>query len=136
MSSSALDPGIAGAVELLRAKGIATFESCEGGRGHSSPEPFIRFSGSVAEAMHAVAAILFDPSYGLRPMLLRQEWTLMDGWPVGPEWRLTFYPPDNAKWPWVWPGREGWEPAYSDAQAAIDAEADSPTREANGLKSA
>ena len=32
-----LDPGIAGAVAVLREAGVETFESCEGGHGHAYP---------------------------------------------------------------------------------------------------
>ncbi|KKL60024.1 hypothetical protein LCGC14_2209410, partial [marine sediment metagenome] len=40
-----IDPGIRYAVLVLRAGGIETFESCEGGPGHASPDPTIRFHG-------------------------------------------------------------------------------------------
>jgi hypothetical protein len=40
-----LDPGIAPAVLVLRDAGVETFESCEGGEGHSYPEPTVRFHG-------------------------------------------------------------------------------------------
>jgi hypothetical protein len=106
-----LDPGIAAVVRILRIAGLNTIESCEGGAGHCSPEPFVKFGGSVAEAMHAVAAVLFNPTHGLRPYALRQVWTLMDGWPDGPSWELTFFPPTTAQWPWYWPGVDGWEPS-------------------------
>jgi hypothetical protein len=34
-----LDPGIAKAVKILNKFGIQTYESCQGGAGHSYPEP-------------------------------------------------------------------------------------------------
>jgi hypothetical protein len=40
-----LDPGIAPYVDALRAEGVETFESCEGGDGHAYPEPTVRFAG-------------------------------------------------------------------------------------------
>jgi hypothetical protein len=45
-----LDAGIRKAVECLQAEGIETFESCEGGPGHSFPEPTIRFYGTPEAA--------------------------------------------------------------------------------------
>ena len=36
-----LDAGIAQAVVALRAGGVETFESCEGGPGHAYPEPTV-----------------------------------------------------------------------------------------------
>ena len=44
-----LDPGIAQFVKTLQEHGIETYESCEGGKGHSFPEPTIRFSGGPAQ---------------------------------------------------------------------------------------
>ncbi len=44
-----LDVGIERAVLELRENGINTFESCEGGKGHSYPEPAVRFNGSYSE---------------------------------------------------------------------------------------
>jgi len=41
-----LDKGIRKAVEIFQTCGIETFESCEGGIGHSYPEPTIRFYGT------------------------------------------------------------------------------------------
>ncbi len=51
-----LDPGIQNAVLLLRRAGIETFESCEGGEGHSYPEPTVRFHGHRDEGFRAFAA--------------------------------------------------------------------------------
>jgi len=54
----ALDPGIEQAVVILIAAGVETFESCEGGPGHSFPEPTVKFSGDRSEGYRAVAAAL------------------------------------------------------------------------------
>jgi hypothetical protein len=40
-----LDTAIERAVRILREGGIETFESCQGGKGHSYAEPAIRFHG-------------------------------------------------------------------------------------------
>jgi hypothetical protein len=44
-----LDPGIGPYVDVLRAAGIETFESCEGGDGHAYAEPTVRFAGGREE---------------------------------------------------------------------------------------
>ena len=46
-----LDAGIRDIVLTLLANGVETFESCEGGRGHSFPEPTIRFEGDSSEGL-------------------------------------------------------------------------------------
>ena len=45
-----LDRGIERAVRILQAAGVETVESCEGGPGHSYPEPTIKFTGSIMAA--------------------------------------------------------------------------------------
>lgn len=82
-----LDPGIAPMVEVLAAAGVETFESCQGGAGHSSPEPMVRFHGKREEGFRALAAAL---QAGLRVACLRRIWTVEDGEPTGPWWEMTF----------------------------------------------
>jgi hypothetical protein len=48
-----IDIGILPAVEILRKNGIDTFESCEGGEGHSFPEPTVRFWGNEIDCIRA-----------------------------------------------------------------------------------
>lgn len=81
-----LDPGIADAVQTLQKHGIETFESCEGGEGHSFPEPTIRFHGEKSEGFRALAVAT---QHGLRVAGLRRYWDIIDGEPVGPHWELT-----------------------------------------------
>src|SRR5688500_15798303 len=50
-----LDVGIRTAVHALRAAGIETFESCEGGPGHAYLEPTVRFHGDRGEGFRALA---------------------------------------------------------------------------------
>lgn len=82
-----LDPGIEQAVRALRAAGIDTFESCEGGKGHAYPQPTVRFRGDRTEGWKALAAAAQD---GLQVAELRRVWPILDGEPTGPWWELTF----------------------------------------------
>lgn len=81
-----LDPGIAPLVHTLRAAGVETFESCEGGRGHAYPEPTVRFFGDEAEGRRALGEA---QAAGFNVAELRKVWPLIDGEPTGPYWELT-----------------------------------------------
>ena len=82
-----LDPGIEKAVKTLRAAGIETFESCEGGEGHCYPEPTIRFHGEQSEGFRALSIAM---QAGLNVTSLRRIWTILDQEPHGPWWEMTF----------------------------------------------
>jgi len=97
----ALDPGIAEVVRHLRAFGIETFESCQGGPGHAYPEPTVRFHGSRPEGFRALSIALLG---GFRVAALRRTWLLQDDEPTGPYWELVFERSD------------GGQAAYSSAQ--------------------
>lgn len=84
-----LDPGIEEAVLELRAGGVETFESCEGGEGHAYGEPTVRFHGEHAEGFRALGVAL---QAGLRVTGLRRVWDVRDGEPHGPYWEMTFAP--------------------------------------------
>jgi hypothetical protein len=84
-----LDPGIRDAVLVLRENGVETFESCQGGPGHTYPVPTIRFYGGQADGFWALGIALQN---GMRVSDLRRVWSVIDGEPVGPDWELTFYP--------------------------------------------
>src|SRR5262245_24898220 len=71
-----VDPGIAKAVRVLWGEGVETFESCEGGRGHSFAEPTVRFHGGPAEGFRALGVAL---EHGLRVAELRRYWSVQDG---------------------------------------------------------
>jgi hypothetical protein len=85
-----LDPGIAPYVDVLRAAGVETFESCEGGEGHAFPQPTIRFAGGHEEGFRALAVAL---RHGFPVKTIRRYWTVRDGEPHGPDWEMTFRRP-------------------------------------------
>jgi len=82
-----LDSGIRRYVLILRSAGIETIESCEGGPGHSFPEPTVRFHGNNGEGFKALSAAM---TYGLPVFALRRAWGLIDGELTGPWWEITF----------------------------------------------
>jgi hypothetical protein len=82
-----LDRFISYAVMRLREGGIETFESCDGGRGHSSPEPMVRFWGNPGMGFRAFSVAT---DYGLPASDIRRYWTVEDGELVGPSWEMTF----------------------------------------------
>ena|SRR5687768_18453451 len=87
--SPPLDAGILSTVVTLRAAGVETFESCEGGPGHAYPEPTVRFYGELPAGFRALAAAL-EARLPVRE--LRRVWPVNDGEPTGPWWELTFAP--------------------------------------------
>lgn len=89
-----LDAGIAPMVQALRDYNVETFESCEGGDGHSYTEPTIRFYGQPEEGFRAYAAAL---ERGLPINAVRRAWIVVDGELTGPYWEMTFrqYGPGN-----------------------------------------
>lgn len=87
-SESPLDRWISYAVKVLRDGGIETYESCQGGPGHSYPEPAVRFYGKPAEGFKAYAIAM---TFGLPVRSLRRFWRMEDGELVGPQWELTFW---------------------------------------------
>ena len=82
-----LDLGIALAVNTLREYDVETYESCEGGPGHSYLEPSVRFHGQPEEGFRAYAAAV---ERGLPVRELRRIWEVIDGELSGPIWELTF----------------------------------------------
>lgn len=83
-----LDPGIERPVRLLQQHDIETYESCEGGPGHSYPEPTIRFHGVPEAGWRALAVCL---AHGLPVAELRRVWVILDGYePTGPKWEIVF----------------------------------------------
>jgi hypothetical protein len=85
-----LDEGIRDIVITLLANGVETFESCEGGKGHSFPEPTVRFEGASSEGLRAMAVALEN---GLPVFRLRRVWGMIDNVLHGPWWEMTFDAP-------------------------------------------
>jgi hypothetical protein len=83
----ALDKGIAPYVDVLRAAGIETIESCEGGPDHAASEPTVWFNGERSAGFRALAVCA---EYGLPLFALRRTWPILDGEPTGPYWELVF----------------------------------------------
>lgn len=88
-----LDGGIREIVIMLVANGVETFESCEGGAGHSFPEPTVRFEGTDSEGLRAVSVALEN---GLPVRRLRRVWGIQDNVLHGPWWEMTFRSPKDS----------------------------------------
>lgn len=82
-----VDLGIVRAVKILSDAGFATFESCEGGPGHSYPEPTVRFHGTSSCGWKALGELM---TYDLPIRRLSRTWTLDGVEPSGPYWEVTF----------------------------------------------
>jgi hypothetical protein len=86
------DLGIAGWVNLLRFHGIETCQSCQGGEGHSYPEPTIDFHGDAHEGWYAASIALRTGTFeGLRPWRLSRTWHLSTGEPTDLVWQLVLW---------------------------------------------
>ena len=92
-----LDPGIVDFVRVLQEAGIETTESCQGGEGHTYPEPTVRFCGDNSEGFRALAAAMLAP---LPVPDLKRVWSIQCGVPTGLEWELVFYS-GTSPGPWV-----------------------------------
>jgi hypothetical protein len=112
---AALDAGIAPFVNVLDAHGIRTYESCQGGEGHSYPEPAVRFYGERGEGFRALAIAL---SHGFPVRAIRRIWTIdTDGSPHGPNWEIAFWRPaheGDVDDEWVVSEMEMFQRAYMD----------------------
>lgn len=82
-----LDPLIQKAVNILRAGGIETYESCQGGEGHAYTEPTIRFHGEYGEGFRAFS---IARNNGMPVDQIRRSYSIIDGEVVGPYWEITF----------------------------------------------
>jgi hypothetical protein len=82
-----LDQGIKREVEILSSNGVETYESCEGGKGHSYPDPAVRFHGNPSAGWKALQVAL---DHALPVHELRRVWTIRDSEPTGPTWEMVF----------------------------------------------
>ena len=87
-TDSPIDPGIEKEVRILYGAGVETFESCQGGEGHSYPEPTIRFHGDQYEGFRVFAIAM---QYDLKARSLRRTYHIVDGELTGPFWEMTFW---------------------------------------------
>lgn len=83
-----LDDGIKKYVTVLRKAGIETFNSCEGGKGHSCAQPTVLFHGDYLEGHRAMGIAL---QHDLPVASVARIWTNIDGEPTGPEWQMVFW---------------------------------------------
>jgi hypothetical protein len=83
-----LDAGIKRAVEVLVKAGIETYESCEGGKGHSYPEPTVCFFGTPGAGYRALAVAL---DHDLPVKAIKRVWSIIDGEASGPFWEMVFW---------------------------------------------
>jgi hypothetical protein len=82
-----LDDGVRKYVEALAEEGVETFESCEGGNGHTYGEPTVRFHGGLGEGFRALAV---TARRGFPVTAIRRTWIVVEGEPVGPYWEIVF----------------------------------------------
>lgn len=82
-----LDPEIKEAVIILNQNGVETFQSCQGGEGHSYVEPTIEFYGEMGEGFRALGIAL---THGLNVKQLNRQWKIQQGQPIGPQWSMVF----------------------------------------------
>lgn len=85
---SPVDLGIVRAVKILQDAGVSTIESCEGGEGHSYPEPTVTFAGDGPTGWRAIGELM---TYGLPIKHFGQMWSFDEGHPAGPDWHVTFW---------------------------------------------
>lgn len=83
-----LDPGIRPFVLALRAGGVETFESCEGGCDHAFKEPTVRFHGDMGEGFRAYGVAC---QWGLPVFKVGLVYSVdRHGFLSGPWWEMTF----------------------------------------------
>ena len=82
-----LDPYILPVVEILRKHGVETYESCQGGSGHTYLEPGVRFHSGFGfgEAMRTLGIALI---HGMPVNELRLSFPVLLGIPQAPVWEL------------------------------------------------
>ena len=86
----ALDDGIIGVVRVLRAAGVATYSSCQGGgyqMGHGYLLPTVCFDGDDNEGERA-EKIATDAGYQVRQ--ISRTWYTRNGERCGPFWEIQF----------------------------------------------
>jgi hypothetical protein len=82
-----VDEGIRDAVVVLNAGGFETYQSCQGGVGHSFAEPTVQFHGEISEGLRAVS---WCQTYGMPVLALHRLWYVLEGELTGPTWEIVF----------------------------------------------
>lgn len=82
-----LDPKISLLVKRLWDAGVHTYESCQGGTGHASREPFIKLYGVPADQWRALAVC---QDYGFDVRTISRTWDIDNGEPSGPYTLIVF----------------------------------------------
>lgn len=90
--SSPLDLGIAREVALLIARGVETFEACQGGNGHAYDRPTVRFHGGPGAGWHALGVCR---DFDIPVHDIGRVWDVIEGEPSGPYWQIVFRPTTN-----------------------------------------
>lgn len=85
-----LDAGIRFAVRVLHAAGFETCQSCQGGLGHSYPEPTVETT-ALADDSSGFGALAALQEYGLPVAAVAIVWPVRNGLPYEKNWRVTFY---------------------------------------------
>jgi hypothetical protein len=89
-SYGSLDVGIRFAVRVLHARGFETCQSCQGGQGHSYPEPTVEMVAGGDDAL-GFGALDALRSYGLPVADVAIVWRVSGSHPFEKLWRITFY---------------------------------------------
>ncbi|MDE0033679.1 MAG: hypothetical protein OXU75_11150 [Deltaproteobacteria bacterium] len=84
-TDTVLDPNILPYVEVLRAHGVETIESCQGGPGHSRAGPYISFRGPPGEGLR-VAGIAQNLGWPITRIV--KEWAFFGDDITTPVWVL------------------------------------------------
>lgn len=90
LNEAEIDEGILGAVKVLRAAGVKTFSSCQGGGypfGHGYSKPTICFDGDEAEGVRAYEVV---EAAGFIPFQVARVFYKRGGTWYGDKWEMTF----------------------------------------------
>ena len=89
-AEDAIDEGILGVVRILRAAGVDTYSSCQGGgywMGHGYMLPTVCFKGDDADGERA-ERVATEAGYQVRQV--SRTWYTRDGERIGPFWEMQF----------------------------------------------
>lgn len=94
-----LDQEIEPIVHILRAHGVETCQSCQGGPGHSYPVPTVDFLGDESAGWRALSVAI---AFAMPIAELRRTWPVRNLSVGSPVWQMTFVgsklPAFNSAW--------------------------------------